>query len=81
MSYRVVTNIAEIPVGSKWLGDGKGFVQEGQVSGWGYQEPYGKEIIMARYSTPKGELIALEKYVLSRVTKAEAWASLKAAGY
>ena len=78
MSYRIVTSV---PEGSRWLGDGKAFIQEGCIKAWGYQEPYGKNAIVARYLTPKGEHVIIEKYVLSRITEAEARASLRAAGY
>ena len=78
MSYPIVTSV---PEGSVWLGDGKAFAQEGCVKAWGYQVPYGRNIIIANYLTPKGEHVVLEKYVLSRITEAEARESLKSAGY
>ena len=78
MSYPIVQ---QVPEGSEWKGDGKAFVQEGCVKAWGYQVPYGRNIIIANYITPEGEHILLEKYVLNRITEADAWESLKSAGY
>lgn len=78
MTYRLVNFI---PAGSEWTGDGKAFIQEGCVKAWGYQVPYGRHVVVAHYITPDGERVMLEKYVISTITEADAWAKLKAAGY
>lgn len=78
MSYPIVT---QVPKGSEWKGDEETFVQEGCVKGWGYQVSYGRNIIAAKYKTPDGRHVLLEKYVLNRITEADAWETLKSAGY
>lgn len=73
--------VNSIPEGSKWTGDGTAFIQEGCVKAWGYQVPYGRHAVVAHYITPDGNPVMLEKFVIRTITKADAYAELKAAGY
>lgn len=78
MSYKIVE---QIPAGSQFIGDDEEYIPEGYVSGWGATTSFGKHVKVSKYDTPAGEHLALKRYVIREVTEADAWESLKSAGY
>ena len=80
MSYKIVDK-KDLPKESKWTGDARLFIQEGCVQAWACQVPYGRQCIVATYTTPKGETVYVEKYEEKRITREEVSKTLKDAGY
>ena len=78
MTYTIVN---AVPANAVYEGDARMYIPEGYVSGWGAQRSYGRNIIAARYTLQNGTKVAVERWVESRFTEADAWAELKEAGY
>jgi hypothetical protein len=78
MSYRRVT---EIPAESELISKTTEYISEGCVIGWGATASFGRTVAIEKYRTREGDTVVIEKHVISRITEADAWESLKSAGY